>query len=57
MKYFFVALLFIELLYLLSFSKHCWQKKNRLAAIGSAIVGFVSIVLWLYMFFFGNYEL
>lgn len=57
MKYIIVVLLFAELIYLLSFAKYNWVKKNRLAAIGSAIIGLAAFALPLFLIFFGKYEL
>jgi len=57
MKYIIVVLLFVELIYLLSFAKYNWVKKNRLAAIGSAIIGLAAFLLPLYLIFWGKYEI
>ena len=57
MKYIIVVLLFAELIYLLSFAKYNWVKKNRLAAIGSAIIGLAAFLLPLYLIFWRKYEI
>ena len=57
MKYIIVVLLFAELIYLLSFAKYNCVKKNRLAAIGSAIIGLAAFLLPLYLIFWGKYEI
>ena len=57
MKYIIVVLLIAELIYLLSFAKYNWVKKNRLAAIGSAIIGLAAFLLPLYLIFWGKYEI
>lgn len=57
MKYMIVVLLFAILFYILSFSTYNWRKKNRMAAIGAAIIGFSAFALMFYAMFFGNYEL
>jgi hypothetical protein len=40
-----------------SFARYNWAKKNRLAAIGSLIIGLAAVLLPLYIIFYGNYEL
>lgn len=45
MKYIIMLLISIPSLYTLSFAKYTWQKKNRMAAAGSAIAAIVSIIL------------
>lgn len=57
MKYIIVVLLFAVLIYQLSFARYNWAKKNRLAAIGSAIIGLLAFILPLYLIFWGKYEI
>ena len=57
MKYFILVLVFGVMFYLLSFSKYNWNKKNKLAAVGSAIIGIVAFGLTIFLLFFSNYEL
>ncbi|MFW5649576.1 MAG: hypothetical protein ACOCG5_10840 [Candidatus Alkaliphilus sp. MAG34] len=57
MKYIIVIPLFIMLFYLLSFSKYNWRNNNRLAAIGSAVLGITAFTLACLVLFSGNYEL
>lgn len=56
MKYIIVVPLFALLIYQLSFAKYNWTKKNRIAAIGSVIIGILAFVLPLYLIFWGKYE-
>ncbi|MDD3704856.1 MAG: hypothetical protein PHC45_02145 [Clostridiaceae bacterium] len=57
MKYIIVVLLFAVLIYQLSFARYNWAKKNRLAAIGSIIIGLLAFMLPLYLIFWGKYEI
>ncbi|MDI9476158.1 MAG: hypothetical protein ACOX0L_09250 [Natronincolaceae bacterium] len=57
MKYVMVIPLLIMLFYLLSFSRYNWKNNNKLAAIGSAILGITAFTLACFVLFSGNYEL
>jgi hypothetical protein len=57
MKYVIGFLLFVLLFYLLSFAGHNWKKKNKLAAIGVALLGITAFGLACFVLFFGNYEM
>ena len=57
MKYAIVLLLLAALIHLLSFAKYNWKKNNRLAAVGSAIIGFAAFVIPLYLIFLSDFEI
>lgn len=57
MKYVVGVFLLVPLTYLLSFAGHNWRNKNRLAAIGSAILGIAAIGLAFFVIFIGNHEM
>lgn len=57
MKYLIILSLTALLIYMISFARYNWAKKNRLAAIGSLIIGLAAAALPLYIIFYGNYEL
>jgi hypothetical protein len=57
MKYAIVLLLLAALIHLLSFAKYNWKKNNRLAAVGSAIIGFAAFVIPLYLIFLRDFEI
>ena len=57
MNYIIITLLFAVLIHLFSFAKYNWQKKNKLAAIGAAIIGLAAFILPIYLLFFGPYEI
>lgn len=57
MKYLIILFLVALFIYMFSFARYNWAKKNRLAAIGSLIIGLAAILLPLYIIFYGNYEL
>jgi len=49
--------LLVLLMYLASFAKYQWSKKNRLAAAGIAILGIAAAAFPVYLFFFGYYDI
>ncbi len=57
MKYLLIILLLGALYYVLSFSRHNWAKKNKLAAIGAALIGITAIGLMCFVIFFSKYEI
>ena len=57
MKYVIGFLLFVLLFYLLSFARHNWKKKNKLAAIGMVLLGITAFGLAYFVLFLGNYEM
>lgn len=57
MKYLIIIFLTLLLIYLLSFARYNWTNNNRLAAVGSLIIGLAAVILPLYIMFLGNYEL
>lgn len=57
MRFVVAAILAAVLCYMLSFAVYNWQNKNRLAAIGAAILGMVACGITYFVLFFGNYEL
>lgn len=57
MKYFIGALLLVMLFYILSFTKYNWKNKNKLAAIGAAIIGISAFSLSFFVLFIGSYEI
>jgi hypothetical protein len=40
-----------------SFAKYQWTNKNRLAAVGIAILGLAAAAFPVYLFFFGDFEI
>ena len=56
MKYLIVVFLSGVLVYLMSFAKYNWDRDNRIAAVGAAIVGLAAFVLPIYLMFWGNFE-
>ncbi len=56
MKFAIGIVLVMMLIYLGSFAVHNWKRKNKLAAIGSALLGLAAFGLGLFVVFFGNYE-
>lgn len=57
MRYVSTLGLLIMLFYILSFSRYNWVNNNKLAAIGSAIIGAAAFALSIFAMFFGNYEM
>lgn len=57
MKYVIGSLLLVLLFYLLSFARHNWKNKNKLAAIGVALLGVTAFGLAYFVLFLGDYEL
>lgn len=57
MQYIVAILLFAVLYYILSFARHNWAKKNKLAAIGAALISITAIGLMCFVIFFGKYEI
>jgi len=57
MKYIVFIFLLILLFYLLSFAIYNWRNNNKIAAIGSAVLGIAAFALPLVLIFFGNYEM
>lgn len=57
MRYVITMMLIIPLIYIFSFAWYNWTTNNRLAAVGSAIIGFSAVALPIYIMFFGNFEL
>lgn len=55
MEYLIIVFLVALLIYMFSFARYNWGNKNRLAAIGSLIIGIAAALLPLYIIFFGNY--
>lgn len=57
MKYIlFIALIPLSV-YLISFARFNWQKKNRRAAVGIILINLAAVVLPVLAFLLGNYEL
>ncbi len=52
MKYIVVLLMLLVLFYLFSFAVYNWKNKNRMAAIGSVIIGLIAFVMQFVLMFF-----
>ncbi len=50
MKYFILAPVLYIFIYLLSFAKYNWDRRNKMAAIGSIIIAIAAIVMPLFTF-------
>jgi len=57
MKYVLTILLLAVLLYILSFARYNWIKKNKLAAVGAALIGITAVGFSLFVSFFSRYEI
>ncbi len=57
MKYIVAVFLSIMLFYFLTFARYNWKNDNRIAAIGSAIMGCVAFGTSIFLLFFGGYEM
>jgi hypothetical protein len=57
MRYVLAIILLAVLHYILSFARHNWIKKNKLAAIGAAFIGISAIGLMCFVIFFSKYEM
>ncbi len=57
MKYVLAILLLGFLRYIFSFAKYNWAKRNRFAAVGSALMGIAAAGLSIFVIFWGRYEI
>ena len=57
MKYVLTILLLAVLLYILSFARYNWIKKNKLAAVGAALIGITAVGFSFLVIFFSRYEI
>lgn len=57
MKYVVSLFLLILLFYLLSFARYNWRSNNKIAAIGSAVLGFAAFGISIVILFFASYEM
>ena len=51
MRYVMLALAVYGFIYLLSFAKYNWHKRNRMAATGATLIGIAAIVMSFFLFF------
>lgn len=56
MRYAVFVLLSVMLIYMLSFARHNWRMKNKLAAVGAVILGVLAFGLMTYTIFSDKFE-
>lgn len=57
MKYIIIIFLLLVFIYQMSFVKYNWTKKNKPAAVGSAILGVLGLLLPLFVMFSDKFEI
>jgi hypothetical protein len=57
MRYFVALLVLLVMIYILSFARYNWKAKNKLAAIGAALLAIAAFSLSFFVLFIGNYEI
>ncbi len=57
MKYVLTILLLAVLIYILSFARYNWIKKNKLAAVGTAFIAITAVGFSLFVVFFSGFEI